>query len=153
MRLRTFSLVMLGVALNLAQAPVARSEPETTAQDEVNYLLTTMGNSGCEFYRNGSWHDARAAEAHLRGKYARLAAANHSATADDFIDRAATRSSLSGLEYGVRCGLSPVISSSSWLHELLARYRAARTPGAPRAGRGAPTMQPWVPNQAINRPS
>jgi hypothetical protein len=140
---RTFGLVSLALMLSLAQSPVALSEPATPAtpaQDEVNYLLTTMGKSDCQFYRNGSWYDARAAEAHLRAKYARLVAGNHTATADDFIEQAATRSSLSGLEYGVRCGQSPMISSSSWLHELLTRYRA-RAPGAPRAERGAPTLQ------------
>jgi hypothetical protein len=133
---------LLGLSLSLARTPAAPAEPATLAQDEINYLLTTLAGSGCEFYRNGSWHDARAAEAHLRTKYARWASGSHNGTADEFIDQAATRSSLSGLAYGVRCGLSPVISSSSWLYALLARYRAARTPGAPRAGRGAPTMQP-----------
>jgi hypothetical protein len=133
---------VLGLSLSLARMPAAHADPPALANEEVSFLLTTMGGSGCQFYRNGSWYDARAAEAHLRAKYARLAAGTRSVTADVFIDQAATRSSLTGLAYGVRCGQSPVISSNSWLHDLLTHYRAARTPGAPPGGRGAPIVQP-----------
>jgi Family of unknown function (DUF5329) len=146
-RPRTLGLVLLGLLLGLAQIPAACADPATPAQDEVNYLLTTMGESGCEFYRNGSWYNARAAEAHLRAKYSRFASGNQAGTAEEFIDHAATTSSLSGLAYAVRCGTSPTISSNSWLHELLAHYRAGRTPGAPRIDRGAPAMQAKSLNQ------
>jgi len=133
---------MLSLSLGLGLAAAAVAEPPAVAQDEIDYLLTTMGASGCEFYRNGSWHGAKAAEAHIRAKYTMGAARNHIGTAEDFIDQAATKSSLTGLAYAVRCGQSPAISTNSWLHELLAQYRIARTPGALRAGRSAPNVQP-----------
>ena len=144
-------LALLG--LGLARVPVAFGQPPASAVDEISYLLTSLGASGCEFYRNGSWYDARAAEAHLRYKYARLVAADRISTAEDFIDQAATTSSLSGKAYFVRCGQSPAINSSSWLYGLLKRYRDTRASGAPHAGRGAPARSTLVLNQAINRPS
>jgi Family of unknown function (DUF5329) len=144
MRLRDFGLALLSLSLGLGLAPATVAEPPTLAQDEINYLLATLGASGCEFYRNGSWYDAHTAEAHLRDKYARLATIDYIETAEAFIDQVATRSSLSGRAYAVRCGQLPGISSSGWLYELLARYRVEHVPGAPRAGRGAPMLQPQV---------
>ena len=143
MNLRSCCLVLVGLALGLHPVPASCTEPSAPlVRDEIDYLLTTMGRSGCEFYRNGSWHDAPAAEAHIRAKYAVLAARNHIGTTEDFIDRAASRSSLTGTAYAVHCGSSPVVSSSSWLSGLLAQYRVARAPSAPRTGRGAPGAQP-----------
>jgi hypothetical protein len=109
---------------------------------EISYLLNSMGASGCEFYRNGSWYDSQTAQAHLQGKYARLVSMNRIKTAEDFIDQAATRSSLSGKEYAVRCGQEASISSSSWMYGQLLRYREAAKAGAPPDGRGAPGNRP-----------
>ena len=153
MRLRVLGLALMGLSLGLARAPVALGQPPASAVDEISYLLTSLGASGCEFYRNGSWYGAQAAQAHLRYKYARLLAHDRIGTAEDFIDQAATTSSLSGEAYAVRCGQSPAISSSRWLYGLLGRYRDTRKSGAPRAGRGAPARSTLGLNQAINRPS
>jgi hypothetical protein len=110
----------------------------TPAVAEINFLLATVGASGCDFFRNGNWHDAQQAQAHLSKKYQWLVARNRVRSAEDFIELAATRSSLSGQAYLVRCaGVAPV-SSHSWLAEQLRRYRDGR--GAPRAGRGAPAV-------------
>jgi len=136
-------LALLGLSLCLARVPaVYAAQASQNTQDEISYLLTMLGKSGCEFYRNGSWYEAKAAEAHIRAKYSLLAARNHIGTAEDFIDQAATRSSMTGLPYAVRCGQSPAISTSSWLHQLLAQYRDAHASGALRAGRSAPDVQP-----------
>ncbi len=55
--------------LSLMLAPVAHAEPPINVQLEVNFLLGYVEGSGCEFYRNGSWHDSKAAQQHLRDKY------------------------------------------------------------------------------------
>jgi Family of unknown function (DUF5329) len=152
-RLRVFGLAVLGLSLSLVRAPVVLGQPPASAVDEVNYLLTSLGASGCEFYRNGSWYDAQAAAAHLRYKYARLVAHDRITTTEDFIDQAATTSSMSGKAYAVRCGQSPAISSNIWLYGLLSRHRATRKSGAPHAGRGAPARSTLDLNQSISRPS
>ena len=56
--------------LGLLLAPVvARAEPPINVPIEVNFLLGYIEGSGCEFYRNGTWYDSQAAQAHLRDKY------------------------------------------------------------------------------------
>jgi Family of unknown function (DUF5329) len=109
----------------MADPPPASSP----AVAEIKYLLAAVGASGCEFFRNGTWHDAHQAQAHLSEKYQWLRGRDRIRTAEDFIELAATRSSLSGQAYAVRCaGLEPV-SSNDWLTEQLHRYRdAAGTP-------------------------
>jgi hypothetical protein len=144
MRLQGLALAMLGLSMGGAAVPQASgqapapSSAQAPAVAEISYLLTSMGASGCEFYRNGSWYDSRTAQAHLQDKYDRLLAMDRIRTAEDFIEQAATRSSMSGKAYAVRCGQEASVSSSSWLYGLLLRYREAAKAGAPRDERGAP---------------
>lgn len=109
--------------MGLLLAPVARAEPPTSVQIEVNFLLGYLEGSRCEFYRNGTWHDSKAAQAHLRDKYKYLAAKNLLNTTEDFIAQAATESSFSGKPYGVRCNGGATVTSKQWLSDELARFR------------------------------
>jgi len=114
------SVLMLGLLL----VPVARAEPPTNVQIEINFLLGYIEGSGCAFYRNGTWHDSKTAQAHLRSKYKYLAAGNLINTTEDFIERAATESSFSGQPYAVRCNGGAAVPSGQWLRAELARFRA-----------------------------
>ena len=109
--------------LGLLSAPVARAEPPTSVQIEVNFLLGYLEGSGCEFYRNGTWHDSKAAQAHVRSKYKYLVMRNQVNTTEEFIERAATESSLSGQPYEVRCKGAASVTSKQWLRDELARFR------------------------------
>jgi hypothetical protein len=124
------SSVILGLVLGLALMSAARAAPPATAQTEINYLLEFIKSSGCEFFRNGSWYDSKQAEAHLRSKYGILAMGAAIQTAEDFIQQAATKSSLSGQPYQVRCGGNDAVTSNQWLRDVLARYRAHPSQGA-----------------------
>ena len=115
---------VLGLLLGLALLSVASAAPPAIAQAEINYLLGFIESSGCEFYRNGSRYDSKRAQAHLREKYELLAAADQINTAEDFIEKAATKSSLSGRPYQVRCGGGEAVTTNQWLRQVLARYRA-----------------------------
>ena len=108
--------------LGLLSAPVARAEPPASVPIEVNFLLGYIEGSGCEFYRNGTWYDSKAAQVHLRDKFKWLMARNLINTTEDFIERAATKSSISGEPYQVRCYGAPV-TSNQWLRDELARLR------------------------------
>jgi|SRR5450755_443462 len=119
LRLTMGWVLMLGLLL----APVARAEPATKVQIEVNFLLGFVEGSGCEFYRNGTWHDSKAAQEHLRDKYKYLVASNLINTAEEFIERAATESSFSGQPYEVRCKGGATMTSNQWLRKELARIR------------------------------
>jgi len=117
------SVIGSALVLGLLSAPVARAEPPTSVQIEVNFLLGYLEGSRCEFYRNGTWHDSKAAQAHLRDKYKYLVARNLVNTTEQFIERAATESSLSGQAYEVRCNGGAAVKSSQWLRDELARFR------------------------------
>ena len=121
MRSRTTAGVLLMWTLCLSS--LARAEPPTQVQIEVNYLLGYMEGSGCEFLRNGTWHNSQAAQTHLRDKYKYLVARNVINTTEQFIDEAATQSSLSGQPYAVRCNGGANVTSRQWLRDRLARFR------------------------------
>ena len=147
-------LPMAGLILVFTLVPVTRAAPPAMAQAEINHLLGFVGSSGCEFYRNGSWYDSKRAQAHLRSKYQWLAARNQINTAEEFIERAVTKSSLSGRPYEVRCGGGETVTSNRWLRDELTRYR---TPGsleeeaAPRMTRGAPGIDAPGSSRKLSR--
>lgn len=147
---------MAGLILALMLVPVARAAPPAMAQTEINHLLEFVGSSGCEFYRNGSWYDAKRAQAHLRSKYQWLVARDQINTVEDFIEKAATRSSLSGRPYEVRCGGGEAVPSNRWLRDEMTRYRTPgsdQTEGAPRTTRGAPEIDAPGSIRKLSRPS
>jgi len=141
---------VLGLLVGLVLLAVASAAPPAIAQSEINYLLGFVGSSGCELYRNGSWYDSKRAQAHLRSKYEMLAAQDRINTAEDFIETAATKSSLSGQPYQVRCRGSEAVTSNQWLRDVLARYRTLR---APRPTRGALGTDASSPGRYLSRPS
>jgi hypothetical protein len=102
---------------------VARAEPPTNVQIEVNFLLGYIEGSRCEFYRNGTWNDSKIAQTHLRDKYKYLIAGNLINTSEDFIEKAATRSSISGQPYLVKCSDGATLTSNQWLKDELTRFR------------------------------
>jgi len=112
------SMLLLG----LLMLSIVRAEPSTEVQVEIDFLLGYIQGSKCEFYRNGTWHDPIAAQAHLRDKYE--LARNRINTAEEFIERVASQSSISGQPYEVKCNGGPVVASRTWLREELARFRA-----------------------------
>ena len=114
------------VAVGVLSLVAANASPPPIAQAEISHLLSIMATSNCEFYRNGSWYDGKSAAAHLTQKFQYLVARDLVQSAEDFIEKAATKSSLSGNDYAIRCPDSESVSSSRWLLNLLARYRESQ---------------------------
>lgn len=105
---------------------MALAAPTPRAQGEIDHLIGYIAAaSECRFNRNGSWHDMAEARGHVSMKYEYLRDRDRVSTAEDFIDGAASRSSLSGKDYLVQCGASPPIPAGTWLRAELARWRAA----------------------------
>lgn len=104
---------------------LALSAPPREVSREIDHLLHYIERSGCDFYRNGSWYDGRRASAHLRLKYEYLSQRHEIASTEDFIEKAATRSSLTAQLYKVRCTRGAAGPTNPWLVEELARYRAS----------------------------
>ncbi len=137
----------IGLILVLGLAPSAHAAPSLAVVGEIDYLLTMIDHSGCEFRRNGRWYGVTMAAAHLRYKYEVLVASGRINTAEDFIEKAATQSSLSGREYEVKCKGSVTVTSNQWLREALTRYRQEGMPGA------APGIERAISSQNANRPA
>jgi len=116
--------LVAGIALALA-APFAVAAPDARADAEIRHLVDFIAASGCQFIRNGDPHDSKAAAEHLLMKYGK--AKSRLSTAEQFIDKVASRSYLSGNEYRVRCPGKPEIASGEWLG---AELRAWRQPAA-----------------------
>ncbi|HBK46340.1 MAG TPA: hypothetical protein DDZ67_07875, partial [Xanthomonadaceae bacterium] len=82
-----------------------------------------LARSDCRFQRNGSWYDGNAARDHLQRKYAYLDKRGLVGSAEQFIERAATRSSVSGRAYRVRCPGQPERDAAGWFGERLGEAR------------------------------
>jgi len=105
------------------------------AQNEIDSLISALGDSDCRFERNGKWYGAADAKAHLQRKYDWLHKRGLAATPELFIERAASRSSTSGRPYRVRCPGEADQASADWLQAQLRRLRAA----APGSAKLAPS--------------
>lgn len=95
------------------------------ADREIDALVAAVGASDCEFQRNGRWHAPAAAQKHLQRKLAHARREGREGTAEEFIELVASRSSLTGRAYRVRCGDGGEVPSAQWFESELQRLRAA----------------------------
>lgn len=102
------------------------ASPSPVARAEIEGLLGRLEVSGCEFQRNGAWYSATEAKAHLLVKLSYLEDRGMVASAEQFIERAATQSSMTGRSYLVRCASAAPVPSSVWLSAQLQLMRSAR---------------------------
>lgn len=112
----------------LYAAPVA---PPVRA--EIDAVLSILQSSGCKFNRNGSWHTAAKAKAHLLGKLEYLEGKDAVQTTEQFIELAASRSSFSGRPYLVKCASTSEVESKKWLTAQLKIVRTSRRAAASSA--------------------
>lgn len=112
-------VVILGLLVPLLATANAADTADTAA--EIEYLLTTIGSSGCTFIRNGKRHSAKDAEAHLRMKYKR--GKRYATTAELFIERLAASSSMSKKPYYIECSGEEPVPNSDWLTRRLRDFR------------------------------
>lgn len=95
-----------------------------TASEEIGYLIESIGQSGCAFVRNGKNHSAPDAADHLRLKYRRGKA--YANSAEQFISRLASKSSMSGKLYYMKCDGEENQKTGEWLTERLEAFRKNR---------------------------
>jgi len=114
------------LALLASSSFATESESPPHAEQEIEALLSWVGDSGCLFIRNDSEHSAEEAEQHLRAKYKR--GHKYAATPELFIERLASGSSWSAEPYRVQCsgadGTAIESLSSAWLHSGLRKIRS-----------------------------
>ena len=125
MRSISVALLTFLAAPALLAAPLAASQ-----RAEIHALMAALHASSCEFNRNNSWHNAADAKIHLLRKLDYLEGKNAVHSTEQFIELAASKSSVSGRAYQVKCrGASPV-DSKDWLSDQLKLIRTAARPVA-----------------------
>lgn len=118
--------------LALACTTAATAQVSATTRQEIDALLLAVGTSGCEFMRSGTAHNAAKAQLHLREKFEYLDMRNQLNSAEDFIVKAGTRSSMTGEAYAIRCANTPQQSSADWLNTRLKLLRMPAGPAMPK---------------------
>lgn len=118
----TLSLLIISCLISLP-CIAAVENPSVEAQGEIEYLLAFLETSDCEFNRNGTWYGGKEAVAHINRKYQYLLKKGLVSTTESFIERAASKSSMSGRVYQVRCGSSDPVDSKDWFSLELLKKR------------------------------
>jgi hypothetical protein len=94
-----------------------------SSQQEITHLINYLETSGCRFNRNGTWYSAADAVSHINKKYQYLLDKKAVPSAEIFIEKAASESSMSGKAYLVQCGDLPPEASATWFSAELKKYR------------------------------
>lgn len=105
----------------------ASAAPTETSRKEIAGLMDALSTSGCQFQRNGDWHDAEEARAHLQRKYDYLLKKDKVDTSEQFIQRAASQSSMSGRAYVVKCA-GKEKNAADWFGGQLQKIRSTGKP-------------------------
>ena len=116
--------ILMGFMAWAVSVAALAAEPTPAAKREIQYLFSHLEGSGCQFYRNGTWYSVNEASKHLRQKYQAMLDRGLISTAESFIDKGASVSSVSGNPYQVRCaGQAKPENSATWFAAALARQR------------------------------
>jgi len=116
-------LLIFGVC-NFSLSAVAEEDYEQAAMTcEVEKLIEFIRVSTCTFYRNGHWYEAGKAAEHISKKYRYVQKKGLVRTAEDFITYAATKSSISGSPYLVKCGDAESQKCAEWLRTERSKLR------------------------------
>lgn len=100
---------------------IACSQPsasESRLSKEIEFLIHEVEKSSCRFLRNGKSYSAHEAANHMRMKYDYAGSKIHDITS--FIEKVATKSSLTGRPYFIECDGRPREPSAVWLKSRLA---------------------------------
>jgi hypothetical protein len=96
-------------------------------EKETQHLFGHIKNSECRFNRNGKWYNAEEAMEHINNKYNYLVKIGLINSTEQFIERAASESSMSGKPYMIKCGEGEPVKSSVWFKRELMNFREKNT--------------------------
>ena len=118
-------LLVVSLAGMLAAAAIA-APLSPLARSEIDGVMSRLDVPGCAFNRNGIWYTGAEAKSHLLRKLQYLEERGAVQSAEQFIELAATSSSMSGQPYLVRCDNGAPVPSGTWLRTQLQKVRQAR---------------------------
>ena len=98
-----------------------KADVSAEQQLEIDHLLNFVKHSSCKINRNGTTHEGSQAESHIQKKYQYFK--NDIKTTEQFIELSATKSTMSGNYYTVKCGENKSYGTKEWLLEELRIYR------------------------------
>jgi len=104
--------------LVVLSATAARAGPLDV---EIAHLIDFVRHSPCTFIRNGTEYPGGEAADHIQAKYEHFK--DEIKTVEDFIDRAASKSLMSGKPYEVRCD-GKTMPAADWIRAEDASYKA-----------------------------
>ena len=93
-----------------------------SSDDEIRYLISSVGRDGCVFVRNDRSYTRRQAREHLRSKWRLNEQLVESA--EDFIEKLASRSVTSGQPYMIQCRGEQPTTAREWFRARLEQFRA-----------------------------
>ena len=115
------SLLPAAVLLAFLSGRATLADVADAEAHEVQHLLEYLRSTDCVMERNGERHSGADAYTHVRKKYDYFR--DDITTSEEFIDLAATKSTLSGMYYRVLCPGQTPVRSRDWLLRELRRYR------------------------------
>ena len=118
--------LLFGLSLPLTQ--VAQAATPAPSRSEINSLLQALQTSACQFNRNGSLYTAAEARDHMSRKVEYIENHGGFKSTETFIELVATKSSMSGQAYQVRCGQEPAMPSAQWMAQTLKNLRRTKSP-------------------------
>ena len=89
--------------------------------EEIDYLISSVGKGGCTFIRNGNRLTGEDARMRLKSKRRRNAHIIDST--EEFIEKIASQSATSGKPYLIRCKGENQQNAGEWFTALLAQRR------------------------------
>ena len=122
---KLFAVLFAALLFSSASLSVQAVPLKPATKLELASVLTRLEVSGCQFNRNGAWYSAVEARSHLQRKFDYVEQKTSAQTTEEYIELAATKSSLSGTPYQVKCGAQPAVNSASWLLKQLQEVRSA----------------------------
>ena len=96
--------------------------PET--RHEVDHLIKFVNNTPCQIDRNWTKHSGPEALAHIQQKYDYFR--DDIKTTEQFIEYSASKSTMTGRDYLLKCKGRSTIKTRDWLLQELQKYRAQR---------------------------
>jgi hypothetical protein len=108
-------LVLAAVVIAMKLGLVAWGAEPKSEREKIDAALLRMENSDLIFIRNDSEHTGKAAADHMRLKLRQ--AGDSIKTFDDFVDKLATKSSMSGKAYLVKFKDGKTQELAKWLRE------------------------------------
>jgi hypothetical protein len=99
---------MTGLSVSSA---LAKAEDSLSAK--IEKLIAAVGESNCQFHRNGKTYSSEASVEHIRKKYRYYK--DDIDSIDKFIELSATKSMMSGKPYKILCEDNEAELSKSWM--------------------------------------